>query len=79
MLTQIFFFFKFFCGIIIIGVRAQIGILGLGPYSRTWMRPRMNRWLGEAQNVESRKERMEGYSPRSLYSSDTKNINQADT
>ena len=27
----------------IVGVRAQIGILGLGPYSRTWIRPRRNR------------------------------------
>ena len=61
------------------GVKAQIGILGLGPYSRIWIHPRRNRWLGEAQIIESRKERMKGYSPRSLYSSDTKNISQADT
>ena len=50
------------------GVKVQIGILGLGPYSRIWIRPRRNRLLGEAQSVESRKKRMEGYSPRSLYS-----------
>ena len=61
------------------GVRAQIGILGLGPYSWIWIRPRRNRRLGEAQSVESYKERMEGYSSRSLYSSDTKNISQVDT
>ena len=60
------------------GVRAQIGILGLRSYSRIWIRPRRDRRLGEAQSVESCKEKMKGYSPRSLYSSDTKNINQAD-
>ena len=61
-----------------VGVRAQIGTLGLGPYSRTWRRPRRNKWLGEAQSVESRKEKMKRYSSRSLYSSDTKNIGKAD-
>ena len=30
-------------GIISVGVRAQIGILGLGPYSRIWIRPRRSR------------------------------------
>ena len=29
-------------------------------------------------SVESRKEKMKGYSPRSLYFSDTKDIDQAD-
>ena len=62
-----------------VGARAQIGILGLGPYSRIWIHSKRNRWLGKAQSVESRKERVKGYSPRSLSSSDTKNISQADT
>ena len=30
-------------GIISVGVRAQIGILGPGPYSKTWIRPRRSR------------------------------------
>ena len=60
------------------GVRAQIGIMGLGPYSRTWICPMSSKWVGDAQSEESRKEKMKGYSPRSLYSSDTKNIGQAD-
>ena len=34
--------------------------------------------IRKGQSVESRKEKMKGYSPRSLYSSDTKNIGQAD-
>ena len=59
-------------------VRAQIGIMGLGPYSGTWIHSRRNKWVGDAQSVESRKEKMNGYNSKSLYSSDTKNIGQAD-
>ena len=62
----------------IVGVRAQIGIMGLAPYSRTWIHPRRSKWVGDAQSVELHKEKMKGYSPRSLHSSDTKNIDQAD-
>ena len=60
------------------GVRTQIGITGLEPYFRTWVRPRRSKWVGDAQSVQSRKENMKEYSPRSLFSSDTKNIGQAD-
>ena len=44
-----------------VGVRAQIGILGLGPYSKTWIRQRRSKWLVKAQSVESHKEKMKGY------------------
>ena len=62
----------------IVGEKAQICVLGPKPYLLMWIRPRRNKWLGEAQSVESHKEKMKGYSPRSLYSLDTKNISQVD-
>ena len=47
--------------------------MGLGPYFGTWIRPR-NKLVGDVQSVEPSKEKIKGCSPRSLYSSDTKNI-----
>ena len=42
-----------------VGTRAQIYILGLGPYLIMWMCSRRSKWLEKPQNGEPRKERVE--------------------
>ena len=61
------------------GTRAQICILGLGPYSVMWICSRRDKRLERPQNGESRTERVEECSPRRLSFSDRMNIGQAST
>ena len=65
--------------IINVGTRAQICILGLGPYLMIWMRPRRSKWLKRFQNGGSRTKRVGEYCLRRLSFSDRVNINQAST
>ena len=44
----------------IVGTKAQVGILDLGPYLVMWIRPRRSKWLERPQNGGSRKGRVEG-------------------
>ena len=62
-----------------VGTKAQICILGLGPYLMIWIYLRWSKWLEMPQNRESRKENVEEYSPRRLSFSDRMNVSQAST
>ena len=61
----------------IVGTKAQICTLGLKPYLLMWIYPRRSKWLKKSQDRYSRKERVEGWSPRRLPSSDRTNISQS--
>ena len=62
-----------------VGTRAQIYILGLGPYLMMWIHSRWSKWLKMPHNGGSCKEKVEEYSPRRLSFSDRMNVSQAST
>ena len=65
--------------IIIVGMSAQICILGPKPYLIMWIHPRKSKRVNRPQNKGSHTKKVEECSPRRLSFSDRVNVDQAST